>query len=353
MNTRFTPYFVAAIMPFLLFSWFVPKGDSQLDIWVLWLFAMLMLGLPMLFLEFALAKRSNQSVLGGMQVLTREADAKTSWRAFSGVAVVLAILFASGFIGHISEKLTSSSPITFLHNLSSYGISFALIVIALIISPLKDKFLAAAAAIIIVGSLLSLGNINVPAMTAFGLQEWSVATMMALFSVGVGTGIYWFLDNKNTANTQTHTQTTAIKKALPIWFVQLIMGSCAFVLAHKWTGIGLVLITFGVIIMAGFLLNFAMTQLMGKFGKLNGIASTVVLALIFCAIPSTIIAKVASVLGLLLVLILAIFAGWAMKISHLRKSLEFKSELNYNLWRVLVRWVIPIAVVVALIGIVL
>lgn len=351
MNTRFTPFFVAAVMPFLLFSWFVPKGDSQLDVWVLWLLAMGVLGLPMLFLEFALAKRSHQSVLGGMQILTREADAKTGWRVFSGIAVVLSVLFASGFINHISERLTTHSPLPFLQTLSSYGIAFALVVISLIVSPLKDKFLAIAAAIIVVGSLLSLGEVSVPAMTAFGLAEWSVASMMALFSVGVGTGIYWFLDN-NTAQTSPN-KATILKKALPIWFVQLVMGSCAFVLAHKWTGIGLVVMTFGVIVMAGFLLNFAMSQLMTKFGKINGAAATILLALVFCAVPSAITAKIVGVLGLLAVLILAIFAGWVMKISHLRKSLEFKSELNYNLWRVLVRWVIPLAVVAALIGMVL
>lgn len=347
MNTRFTPFFVAVVMPFLLFSWFIPKGESQLDIWVLWLVAMSFLGLPMLFLEFALAKRSGQSVFGGMQILTREADAKVHWRVYSGLAVLLSILFASGFIAYLSERLTSVSPIPFLHTLSSHGVAFALIVIALIISPLKDKFLTIATAIIVVGSLLSLQGLTTPTMTEIGIKDWSVASMMALFSVGIGTGLYWFLDNKTPApNPQT-----AIKKALPIWFVQLVMGSCAFVLANKWTGVGLVVIAFGVIAIAGFLLNFAMTQMMGKFGKFNGAIATIVLSLVFCAIPSAITAKIVGILGLLTVLILAIFAGWVMKISHLRKSLEFKTELQYNLWRVLVRWIIPIAVAVALVGI--
>lgn len=352
MNTRFTPFFIATVLPFLLFSWFVPKGDSQLDIWVLWLVAMLFLGLPMLFLEFALAKRSGQSVLGGMQILTREADAKTHWRVFSGVSVLLSVLFATGLIGFMSEHLTTKTQIPALAQIPSYALSFGLVIVALILSPMKDKLLAIATAIVIVGSLLSFGSIDVPTMTAIGVKEWSVAVLMALFSVGVGTGLYWFLDNNN-GQSAPPAQKSVIKKALPIWFVQLVMGSCAFILANKWTGIGLVVSTFGVLLLSGFLLHFASSQLMVKFGKIKGIVGVIVLALAFCAVPNWIIAKVVAVLGLLLVLVLAIFAGWVMKISHLRKSLEFKSELNYNLWRILVRWVVPIAVVVALVGLVL
>ncbi|MDO4251570.1 MAG: hypothetical protein Q4C68_08690, partial [Moraxella sp.] len=179
MNTRFTPFFVATALPFLLFSWFIPKGDSQLDIWILWLVAMLLLGLPMLFLEFALAKRSNQSVLDGMQILTRESDAKVHWRVFSGVSVLLSVLFATGMIGFLSEKLVTVSPVSALHAMPSYALSFGLVIVALILSPMRDKFLAIGAAVIVAGSALSLSNIHLPAMTAMGLKEWSTAVLMA------------------------------------------------------------------------------------------------------------------------------------------------------------------------------
>ena len=54
--------------------------------------------------------------------------------------------------------------------------------------------------------------------------------------------------------------------------------------------------------------------------------------------------------GLLLVLGYAIFVGWLMKISHLRKSIQFSSEAIYNLWRIMVRIVVPLSVVLALLG---
>lgn len=46
-------------------------------------------------------------------------------------------------------------------------------------------------------------------------------------------------------------------------------------------------------------------------------------------------------------LLTALYSGWIMKISHLRKALAFPSEGIYNLWRVMVRWVAPITLVVA------
>jgi hypothetical protein len=54
--------------------------------------------------------------------------------------------------------------------------------------------------------------------------------------------------------------------------------------------------------------------------------------------------------GLGICLIYAIFAGWMMKISHLRKALNFSSEAVYNLWRIAMRIVLPLAIIVAIIA---
>ncbi len=45
-------------------------------------------------------------------------------------------------------------------------------------------------------------------------------------------------------------------------------------------------------------------------------------------------------------LLIAIFVGWVMKDSHVRKELQMKNEALYLVWRVLIRIVAPIAVVV-------
>ena len=47
----------------------------------------------------------------------------------------------------------------------------------------------------------------------------------------------------------------------------------------------------------------------------------------------------------------AVFSGWQMKISHLRKALSFDHEMTYNVWRIAMRVVIPLAIVLAIVGI--
>jgi SNF family Na+-dependent transporter len=50
-------------------------------------------------------------------------------------------------------------------------------------------------------------------------------------------------------------------------------------------------------------------------------------------------------------LIYALFAGWIMKISHLRKSMNFSSEAFYNLWRIAVRVVLPVGIILAIVAV--
>ena len=47
---------------------------------------------------------------------------------------------------------------------------------------------------------------------------------------------------------------------------------------------------------------------------------------------------------------LAVFAGWQMKSAICAKSLNFSSEGLYNLWRIAVRIIVPLAVVLAMVG---
>ena len=47
-------------------------------------------------------------------------------------------------------------------------------------------------------------------------------------------------------------------------------------------------------------------------------------------------------------LVLSVYAGWIMKISHLRKAVSLPSELLYNLLRIALRWLAPLTLLVAL-----
>lgn len=354
MNAKkFTPFLIAAALPMLLFSWFLPQGAVQFDLWLLWLVAMVLLGLPMTYLELALAKRSKNSVWLGMQTLTRESDAKTYWRIFAFFSVLLALFLGAGSIARYSMALVYSLAqlnVSAIAGIPSYAIAFALTVIALILSPLKSRLLAVGVAFLIAGGVLSLvmGGQNGIAMTNVSFSEWAIAVVAALFSVGVGTGLYWFLDAKTPIENAAHPLTG---KVLPIWLTQLVFGAAGFVVASATIHpIGILTAAVGVLLFASFLFYYAGAELAARFGKMAGFGGMVVLALLICALPPLLVGHILVVVGLVTTLFLAIFAGYSMKMSHLRKSLNFASEARYNLWRVAVRWLVPLAVLSALVG---
>jgi len=68
------------------------------------------------------------------------------------------------------------------------------------------------------------------------------------------------------------------------------------------------------------------------------------------AMVGVVIGGVLVVVSIISALILAVFSGWQMKISHMRKSLNFKSEGIYNIWRVAIRILVPLLIVVAIAG---
>ena len=88
-------------------------------------------------------------------------------------------------------------------------------------------------------------------------------------------------------------------------------------------------------------------------GRLSDQQLLVAAVTLIWAIPnlSPIFNVVLLVWGLLICLIYALFAGWIMKISHLRKSMNFSSEAFYNIWRIAVRVVLPVGIILAIIAV--
>lgn len=346
IDTRYTPFFIAGSLPLLLVAWFAPKGVAQADLWLLWLVAMVFLALPLLFLEKALAHRSDNTPLLGMQLLTRQADSSIRWRAFSWLSLVVGLVLAAGLIGHTSTQLITLPQ---LATTPSIAIGFALTVMTLILSPLKQKLILPAFALASLSIIMALlDGWHGVAMTSVYFYEWATAVLMAVLSMGTGSGLYWFL-NKNTNQATTPLTRQNIIK---LWLVQLALGSVAFI-AHTGTSTnGIVIITKAIacLCFAGFLLFYVQNQLTHKIGTIKAIILTIITALLLAILPSDLLRQLFVVLGLVSVLILAIFAGFIMKISHLRKSLQFGSELSYNLWRVAIRWLVPIGIGLALIG---
>ena len=373
MMIRYASYFIAALLPLLLFRWFAPASIGEIDFWLLWLLAMVLVSLPVIYAEIALAYRSVEAPLAGMQKLTREADASPIWRSFGWLAALVAIIIAalvvsgasSGILGALSDL--NSTP-----DVPSFAVAAGLMVIALLLSLVGVAPLPIGLGLMVVGLVLGVAN-GLPniefAMTDISLNEWARAVALALVSVGAGTGLYWFGQNLVTKQTATavdadnyNAQTPArsrvtaeyraTKLVLPIWILQLIVGVVALLMSGvSLPPIGQLLYWVGVLFVASYLLHYSTQQLAHKFGLLVSLGLTLVLALVLVvSIPTTWLVGILVIISSVAVLLLSIFAGWQMKISHLRKSLNFGNEALYNLWRIAIRLVVPLALLLALIG---
>ncbi|MCG3872163.1 hypothetical protein [Psychrobacter sp. Ps7] len=373
MMIRYASYFIAALLPLLLFRWFAPASIGEIDFWLLWLLAMVLVSLPVVYAEIALAYRSVDAPLAGMQKLTREADASPIWRSFGWLAALVSILIAalviSGASTGILEALTelNSAPA-----IPDFAIAAGLMVIAVLLSLLGVAPLPIGLGLMVIGLLLGVAN-GLPnidfAMTDISLNEWARAVALALVSVGAGTGLYWFgqnlvtnqvatavdTDNINAqkpARSRAPSEYRATKLVLPIWILQLIVGVVALSISGMaLPPIGQLSYWIGVLFVASYLLHYSTQQLAHKFGLLVSLVLTFVLALLLVVIiPTVWLVGLLVIISSIAVLLLSIFAGWQMKISHLRKSLNFGNEAFYNLWRIAIRLIVPLALLLALIG---
>lgn len=355
MLSRYTVFFVACALPLLFIGQIAPSMAHELDFWLLWLVAMVLAGLPVLYVELALSARSGDMVWIGMQKLTREADASLIWRVFAGLSVLIVVLIAAHIVARIGVGVGKHLPQVSL-SVPTFGLSMGLMLVALILSLLKSRLLPVGLALVTIGALISLfdggmaSEVTVPMMTSITLGEWARAMSLALLSVGIGTGIYWF-GGMNASVQIIQSKKSFTGYIMPIWFTQLIFGAIALLASSAFvTPTSFVVSALGMLLVAAFLLYYAHTQLIARFGLLTGLGIGVVIAMVLSATPTFVTFKLLVIVGLLAVLVLAIFAGFGMKISHLRKTLNFKSEGRYNIWRIAVRLVVPLAVILALVG---
>lgn len=369
MMIRYASYFIAVLLPLLLFRWFAPASIGEIDFWLLWLLAMVLVALPVVYAEIALAYRSVEGPLAGMQKLTRESDASPIWRSFGWLAALVSIVIAALIISGASTGiLTALTELNSTPDVPSFAVAAGLMVITVLLSLLGTAPLPIGLGLMVIGLILSIAN-GVPnisfAMTDISLVEWARAVALALVSVGAGTGLYWFGQNLVSKQTVTAVEANsqqaqsraardyrATKLVLPIWILQLLVGVVAlFISGMSLPPIGQLLYWAGVLFVVSYLLHYSTQQLAHKFGLLVSLIITFVLALLLViAIPTTWLVGILVIVSSIAVLLLSVFAGWQMKISHLRKSLNFSSEAFYNLWRVAIRLVVPLALLLALIG---
>jgi hypothetical protein len=320
--------------------------DRQLDFWMLWLATMLILALPVCYLEIALAKRSKTTALQALSTLTREADASQKWRIVGWLSVIFIPFLAGGMLNNASNVLAVTA-LDLAPNLLFIGLAIA----ALVLSLLPRQILLAITAIAVLASLL-LANVIGTALPAWQVtpvefSEWGNATVLALVASGLGMGLYW-----QSSLSAAQQQNQASKTVLPIWVAQLV-AVIAFAFFAVKAQVPAFTLVAAMVAAAALILQMAREQLQQR--QLNPVIQWVIVAVVtlIWAIPNIapIFNVVLLVWGLVICLIYALFAGWIMKISHLRKSMNFSSEAFYNLWRIAVRVVLPVGIILAIVAV--
>lgn len=320
--------------------------DRQLDFWMLWLATMLILALPVCYLEIALAKRSKTTALQALSTLTREADASQKWRIVGWLSVIFIPFLAGAMLNNASNVLAIAA-LDLAPNLLLIGLA----IVALALSLLPRQILLAVTTIGVLASLV-LANVMGTALPAWQVtpvefSEWGNATVLALVASGLGMGLYW-----QSSLSAVQQQDVASKTVLPIWIAQLV-AVIAFAFFAIQAQIPAFTLVVAMVAAAALILQMAREQLQQR--QLHRAIQWAIVAAVtlIWAIPnlSPIFNVVLLVWGLLICLIYALFAGWIMKISHLRKSMNFSSEAFYNIWRIAVRVVLPVGIILAIIAV--
>jgi hypothetical protein len=160
-------------------------------------------------------------------------------------------------------------------------------------------------------------------------------------------GLYW-----QSSLSAAQQQNQASKTVLPIWVAQLV-AVIAFAFFAVKAQVPAFTLVAAMVAAAALILQMAREQLQQR--QLNPVIQWVIVAVVtlIWAIPNIapIFNVVLLVWGLVICLIYALFAGWIMKISHLRKSMNFSSEAFYNLWRIAVRVVLPVGIILAIVAV--
>lgn len=385
-------YLLACVLPLFLFTWFAEPYASQMDFWLAWLVAMLLVSLPVLFAEIGLARRSGQSPLLAMPVLTRESDSSMAWRGYGWLAQLTALSLAAlviATIGVHGQALFAMVGVV----LPTFVVGALLMAVVLMISVLGSGLIKPMLLLALLAVLATIGihladgfELTNMQMTAFSLAEWARAVALALLCFAVGGGVYWWELSQtnlnqtnlnqaqpNQVNQSVQSQSSASRQVLPILAVQVVVGLVAMVLvASKEATLSMTLMLMstdttlvqdakmgstlasGLLVMAGVslaiaLVSMTMIQVKERLGLVKSMLMLLP-ALVLVVLPVYVLWGLTVMLSIISVLVLSVFVGWQMKISHLRKSLNFSSEINYNLWRVAIRIFVPLALLVAMVG---
>lgn len=351
-----------------------------------WLLGLLLLTLPLLLLELMLGRRSRRSPLEGLAFLTREADARRGWRASSWGAALAALLalaamglLAGAGIGFLARDLglVDAAASTGLALPLGTGGLFILAAGLSLLAPqprgyLNLGLLVLALLLLAAAAVSGLGLAEVVyAPRALTAEDWRAAFRLALLSLGGGLGVVWLGGMGLPRETSLGRLALGLLPVLALLAVLLLLAVAPFEGARQlnsqtglqvspsgsaaWLLLGALILV--ALLTLALLAEPVLTRLKEKgLGRLPAVvavffAGALLAEAVWFLGRSEGLQTLRLVLGVLLLLVLfglTVFGGWVMKISHARKELVLPNEAIYNVWRVAVRIVVPLAILWAL-----
>jgi len=330
--------------------------------WPLAVLGLLLAAWPLALAERALAVRAAARTLpAGMQVLTREADARRAWRVLSwsslaaGLLAMSLLALLSGALATQAVQTLADGHAGLLAGAQLWPLFTVLVLLTALLRPLgKAPVLVWLLPVLLLLALAVLplltGREALPLRSDLVLTPALPASAALLFgalALGGGVGAHWSLAPVAGARAGARQLAPALLLAV-------------LVLAGLHAAAGLAAVLLGFIV--SLLVVTALAQPLLAVARARGLNDWMALTLIFVpavGISETIwffggsqaIGQVAGVLAVWMafnLLVLSLFAGWVMKISHVRKALQLPSEAIYNVWRVAVRWAAPIVLLAGL-----
>lgn len=328
-------------------AWGLPGHEHHLTYALVWLLFMVITGLPLTFVEAALVRRSQQLPLQGLAPITRDADAATFWRLLAPMALLSLMMM----IGLAVDYSTQGFVIDGANSITSQVFPYLLVFLAMGFAWVGMMRLLPFISVIVptvlaINVALAPHNLTLVLLTP---EEWQHVASAALLANASTLGLYGWLAAHRLNDPQASTA------VMPLWLTQTVIGALTIAAGSAKGNISIVAYMLSAVFACAVLAEVAGRQLLARplakpvaYGLvvLAGAAAT-------AAVDYVVFDYVLKVLALLTTLGVAVLVGWIMKISHVRKALNFSSEGVYNLWRVGVRIVVPFTVLWLLVGMVL
>lgn len=356
--------------------------------------AMVVVGIPLRLAEILLGRRSRRAPIEGMAVLTREIDAPRYWRVLGwGMLLVnllmLSILalicgWAAAYLGHLTLSAHQAEAYTLREAggsliLGTIGVLVAAAVLAwrgvLRLGPALLGLGAAVVALLAVASAMSPQGwvmlLSGSMSDAFTASSLALAIRYAALAAGGGLGL-WFVAGVYMPKEESVAAFTV--KALLVQFALFVLMAVITLPSAYWlakstslvelltislpvamlhAGYGLSCLVFIVVALSGLVGLVALEEPLHLYLIERGLKPVFAFAGVYVAaglvailliLPFDVVA-LSRVLLILLSFIMAVFVGWKMKISHARKDLALPDETIYNLWRIAIRIIVPLGLI--------